>query len=112
MINQTLAEYAKASQRTWRAPLRGTVEGRTYLLLGLAAEAGEVLDIAAKEIRDGLPAEQVKERMRGELGDALWFVAQLAAEYDLTLEEVAAANIEKLADRDRRGVLKGAGDYR
>ena len=50
--------------------------------------------------------------MAKELGDVLWYVAQLASELDLDLDEIAQANLEKLLSRQRRGVLSGSGDDR
>ena len=50
--------------------------------------------------------------MAKELGDVLWYVAQLATELGLDLDDVAEANLEKLLSRQRRGVLSGSGDDR
>ncbi len=61
------------------------------------------------------PARSSDERraaMAKELGDVLWYVAQLASELDLDLDEIAEANLEKLLSRQRRGVLSGSGDDR
>jgi NTP pyrophosphatase (non-canonical NTP hydrolase) len=50
--------------------------------------------------------------MAKELGDVLWYVAQLATELELELELIAQQNLEKLLSRQRRGVLSGSGDER
>jgi len=42
----------------------------------------------------------------------LWYVAQLASELGLELEDIALENLEKLFSRQRRGVLSGSGDDR
>ena len=42
----------------------------------------------------------------------LWYLTQICTELDLTLEEVAATNLEKLASRQARGTLYGEGDVR
>jgi NTP pyrophosphatase (non-canonical NTP hydrolase) len=85
-----------------------------YPALGLAGEAGEVAEHAKKAIRDDGAAitEERREAMGRELGDVLWYVAQLASELGLDLDSIAEANIEKLLSRQRRGVLSGSGDYR
>ncbi len=47
-----------------------------------------------------------------ELGDVLWYVAVLAAEFKIPLSEVARVNADKLIDRASRGTLVGSGDNR
>ncbi len=65
-------------------------------------------------IRDdaGTVTEERRRAISKELGDVLWYVAQLASELDLDLEEIAQENLEKLFSRQRRGVLAGSGDER
>ena len=65
-------------------------------------------------IRDdgAIVTEERRAAMSKELGDVLWYVAQLASELDLDLDEVAGQNLEKLFSRQRRGVLSGSGDDR
>ena len=47
-----------------------------------------------------------------ELGDVLWYVAQLASELGYDLEQVADANLQKLSSRASRGRIGGSGDQR
>jgi len=83
-----------------------------YLVSGLAAEAGEVAGVYAKAIRDKHWLTETAEKMNVELGDCLWFIAQLATVNGISLTELMAQNIKKLEDRKARGVICGAGDNR
>ncbi len=85
-----------------------------YPALGLGGEAGEVLNKVKKVMRDSqdIVNEECRETLKGELGDVLWYVAALATELHLTLEEIAQENIVKLMSRKERGVLSGSGDNR
>ena len=106
-----LAEYQRLSRSTAQYPRQ---EALTYPALGLAGEAGEFADHAKKVIRDdgGVVTPERREAMAKELGDVLWYVAQLASELELELEDVAQGNLDKLFSRQRRGVLSGSGDDR
>jgi NTP pyrophosphatase (non-canonical NTP hydrolase) len=106
-----LSEYQRQSRRTAEYP-RGA--WLAYPALGLAGEAGEVAEHAKKAIRDdaGKVSDERKAAMSKELGDVLWYVAQLATELGLDLDEIAGQNLEKLLSRQARGVLSGSGDDR
>jgi NTP pyrophosphatase (non-canonical NTP hydrolase) len=106
-----LAEYQKLSRRTAEYPREAWL---SYPALGLAGEAGEVAEHAKKAIRDDAGAVNGERRaaMAKELGDVLWYVAQLASELELDLDQIATENLEKLLSRQRRGVLSGSGDDR
>jgi NTP pyrophosphatase (non-canonical NTP hydrolase) len=106
-----LAEYQRLSRSTARYPRN---EALTYPALGLAGEAGEFADHAKKVIRDdgGEVTAERREAMAKELGDVLWYVAQLASELELDLDEIARMNLDKLRSRQQRGVLSGEGDDR
>jgi len=85
-----------------------------YPALGLAGEAGEVAEHAKKAIRDddGTVSDERRAAIAKELGDVLWYVAQIATELGLDLDEIAQGNLDKLLSRQRRGVLSGSGDER
>jgi NTP pyrophosphatase (non-canonical NTP hydrolase) len=106
-----LNEYQRLSRRTAEYPRDAWL---AYPALGLAGEAGEVAEHAKKAVRDdgGSISEERRAAMAKELGDVLWYVAQLTSELGLELEDVARANLEKLGSRQRRGVLSGSGDDR
>ncbi len=106
-----LSEYQRESRRTAEYPREAWL---AYPALGLAGEAGEVAEHAKKAIRDdrGKIGDERRAAMSKELGDVLWYVAQLASELDLSLEDIAKQNLEKLFSRQARGVLSGSGDDR
>lgn len=82
--------------------------------LGLASEAGEVAGKLKRVIREhqNQISEEMKQDLKKELGDVLWYINFLATKLDLSLEQVAEANIEKLHSRKDRGALLGQGDNR
>jgi NTP pyrophosphatase (non-canonical NTP hydrolase) len=108
----TFEEYQKESRKTAIYPHAGN--NFIYPTLGLAGEAGEVAEKIKKVLRDGegVISEEKRSEIQKELGDVLWYVAQIASELNLSLEAIAWENIEKLFSRMTRGVLKGDGDNR
>jgi NTP pyrophosphatase (non-canonical NTP hydrolase) len=68
-------------------------------LLGLAGEAGELLSEYKKHLRDGDAHKLFKERVGEELGDLLWYIANIASKFDLDLEDIAKDNLNKCRDR-------------
>jgi NTP pyrophosphatase (non-canonical NTP hydrolase) len=107
-----LSTYQSRARETARYP--GVGSNPIYPTLGLCGEAGEVADKVKKVIRDrgGAFSPEVIEALQLELGDVLWYVAQLASELGLDLEAVAQANLDKLASRAARNVIAGSGDHR
>lgn len=65
--------------------------------LGLAGESGEAADVLKKHLFHGHPLD--RDALKKELGDVLWYVAALASAADLTLDEVAQHNLDKLRAR-------------
>lgn len=83
-------------------------------ILGLVGESGEVAEKFKKLLRDqnGALSDNTKAELVKELGDILWYVNSVAHLLGSSLEEVARLNNEKLASRQKRGVIKGSGDNR
>ena len=107
-----LNEYQLCARQTALYPNAG--DNPIYPTLGLAGEAGEVADKVKKVLRDrgGVFDDYSKDSIKLELGDVLWYVSQLSSELGFKLEDVASANLEKLASRSVRGRLSGDGDDR
>lgn len=105
-------EYQEKSRKTAIYPKIG--ESFVYPALGLGDEAGEVLGKIKKVFRDkgGVVDDETKNEIKKELGDVLWYLAQLSTELELSLDDIAKANIEKLQSRMDRGTLHGNGDNR
>lgn len=83
-------------------------------VLGLVGESGEFAEKIKKIIRnnDGLmDSKELIETLK-ELGDVLWYVASLSNYLGADLEVLAQMNLDKLADRAKRSVIKSAGDNR
>ena len=107
-----LSEYQNRSRSTAVYPDAG--DNLTYPALGLCGEAGECAEKVKKAIRDdgGALTEERRDALAAELGDVLWYMAQLATEAGLDLDEIAEDNLAKLLSRSERGVLQGSGDSR
>ena len=105
-------DYQTKSRATAKYPVIG--HGVIYPTLGLVNEAGEVAGKIKKIFRDkdGVIGEAEKEALKAELGDVLWYIAQVCSELNLSLDEIAEANIAKLLDRQARGKIQGDGDNR
>ena len=109
---ESFDEYQRLSRRTWN--LVQTDHPIVYPTLGLVNEAGELAGKVKKIFRDkqGIISDADCEALKFELGDVMWYLAQIATELNLSLEEVAQANIDKLASRLERNRIQGEGDYR
>lgn len=108
----TFTEYQAKSRLTALYPNRDN--NFVYPTLGLAGEAGEVAEKIKKIIRDknNLVGPEDQQEISKELGDVLWYVAQIATELKISLDDVAENNIAKLASRLERNQIRGNGDNR
>ena len=106
-----------------------TSENFSYMALNLVGEVGELCSKVAKAIRkkqmeikdndlrmysqgDDEAAWDREMEMRKEAGDILWQLSGLCTVMGWNLEDIARQNLDKLADRKRRGQIDGSGDNR
>lgn len=96
----TLNEYQELAQRT--ANQDCSVKSRLIIGgLGICGEAGEVAEHIKKYAGHG--HELNDAQVMRELGDVMWYVAEIAGSMGFDLESVAKANIEKLRARYPEG---------
>jgi NTP pyrophosphatase (non-canonical NTP hydrolase) len=85
-----------------------------YPALGIAGEAGELIEKIKKLLRNdqGVLSAESRHDIKIELGDLLWYMSQVATDLEIDMEDVAQSNLDKLFDRQKRGVLHSSGDWR
>ena len=108
----TAAEYQSRACETAIFPKKQAME---YLTLGLTGESGEIANKVKKFIRDGAAKDEYLAKrieIGYEIGDVLWYCAVLADELEMNLGHIMEKNLEKLADRHKRGKISGSGDHR
>ena len=94
--------YQKEALRTDRVPSRDGADDSASLIvpmLGLAGETGQLLSEYKKHLRDGEAHRLFKERVSEELGDLLWYIANVATKFELSLSDIATANLAKVKQR-------------
>lgn len=112
----TFEDYSAAIEPLATYPEAGTggLNAIVYCALGAAGEGGEIADKAKKVLRDhnGHVSTQTRDKVLKEVGDTLWYLDRMCKELGTTLGATAAMNVEKLRDREARGVIGGDGDER
>jgi NTP pyrophosphatase (non-canonical NTP hydrolase) len=94
------SEYQALALRTDKGPTAPGMSvdaGRLIPLLGLAGEAGQLVAEYKKRLRDGPGHVLFVDKVAEELGDILWYVANLASKYDLNLDDIAQQNLRKVS---------------
>ena len=102
-------EYQKIARSTAVYPEEYKV---VYPALGLCGEAGEVAEKIKKTVRGDTPLNKVQGNIAMELGDVLWYLAILADDLEVDLEDIVQNNIDKLQRRMKSNKIKGDGDNR
>ena len=109
MSNISFLEYQNKSSRTMNNDL-ALQESLCNWALGLSGEVGEVIEHIKKHCFHGKDLNY--DEVEKEIGDVLWYVTAAAYDLGYELSEIAAMNIEKLQDRQKRHKLQGSGDHR
>lgn len=109
-------EYQKESRKTalYTKDNANCGSPLVYVALGIAGESGEVVEKIKKLMRNqkGVITDESRQDLRKELGDVLWYIAQMATELNITLDDIAKTNLVKLTSRLERGTLHSQGDDR
>lgn len=128
MEQLTMNGYQEAAMKTCMP----TCDNFSYMMLNLIGEVGELASKVAKDIRKGnvnidtgkgytselmpnMPFDEWvvrSDEYMAEAGDILWQLSGLCRVMGWELEDVAKANLAKLASRMQRGVIDGNGDNR
>lgn len=94
-----LNQYQKLAYRTANHKLPDEQQLQCAAM-GLAGEAGEFCDRVKKIVFHSHPfTEEERRKLQEEAGDILWYVALAATALDVSLNDMAQGNIEKLARR-------------
>lgn len=100
-----MREYQRLAARTMPSSRDPDLDLAVWAL-GLAGEAGEVVELIKKHVGHGHTLD--KTMVAKELGDVLWYVAAVATHQGLDLGAIADANIEKLRKRYPKGFSESA----
>lgn len=73
--------------------------GLTVSLLGLGGEVGDLQTSQKKRLRDGVTPSSAPQMDTEAVGDILWYLSVTAARLGVDLDQAAATNLSKVADR-------------
>ena len=105
--------YQEFTPTTWvDDPLNDFNANLQHAAFGVQAEAGEIAGAYQKYYRGDYDEEELKERLKGEIGGLMYYVAQLCSIEGFRLTNILVQNRDILIDRQNRGVIKGDGDVR
>lgn len=110
----TFDEYQKQAITTALQSYDDPIMQNSIWVMGIAGEAGEIVEKWKKAVayRQGEFDASQFEDFKKEFADVIWYIAVLAESLGLSLDEIMQQNVQKLADRKKRNVIKGAGDNR
>jgi len=122
-LNGEAGETGEQIKKEWRDDAADiqklVIEAIDRFERDLGFRAPEMIPFHFNELRDEIrlafncpPSPERTAKIRKELGDTLWYAAQLATEIGADLGDVARENIEKLAERRKNNLIHGEGSDR
>jgi NTP pyrophosphatase (non-canonical NTP hydrolase) len=112
-LNGEAGECAEKVKKTWRDDVRTVCEycGGTERR-EICPESDRGIFACSMRKTGIFVTDERRAQILKEVGDTLWYAAQICTELDADMDDVAMENINKLRDRRERDVLHGAGDDR
>lgn len=107
----TFAEYERLARRTDVAA-RGDLKSLMVPLLGLAGEVGSLLSEHKKHLREGGRYSVFTDHVAEEIGDILWYLANIAGKSGLSLGDIAAENLAKLEVSPPAGAIAAKASHK
>lgn len=110
----TFDAYQRFARTTWQGTHGNRERAVSICCLGAAGEGGELADKWKKVLhyQDGLLTPEDLHQMFKEVGDQVWYLANLCTEFDISFSEVIEMNVHKLRSRQARKKIVGQGDDR
>lgn len=99
-----ITDYQKLSVRTLNSDLTPK-ETIINMVMGIAGETGEVVDLFKKHLFQG--HELDKDKIKEELGDVMFYIVNLCTLLDIDAKDMLGNNVKKLQDRYPEGFDKG-----
>lgn len=94
-----IEDFQQLSKRT--APDNGQRENALNFIIGAFGELSETSELIKKWAFHNHPLDT--EKIANELGDVMWYIVNLATEFDLDMDLVLEGNINKLFKRYPNG---------
>lgn len=96
-----LSVYQREAAETVQLDL-SQPNGRIELVLGLMAEVGSLAKAYRSLLRDDVPLETQRDRLKRDLGDVLWYASMIAKSVEIDLDDVGRSNLERVTNRHRK----------
>ena len=95
-----IREFQRVSTRTLNKEL-SKEQQVSNMIFGSNGELGEVTDILKKHLYQGHRID--KQHLAEEIGDTLFYIVNLCTIYNLDVEDILQANVDKLKKRFPNG---------